>query len=476
MTGKPLSINARVTSVHVTTWNHDEWTQGPYSTLGVGGRPHHRGDLAEPIEGRLVFAGEHTSIDFPGTMHGAYNSGVLAASRLKEARRAGTATVIGAGIAGLAAARQLTLAGWSVRIVEATDRIGGRARTDQLNSGILIHPGAAWIHGPDGNPIARIADAVGIRGIGEWPQRTAAAQTGWSPGEHTGPLAPAEAVARWLTAEESAEIQTEAEGVLQRLHERAAAARASGDDDDVTMLGPLNEELAAIADPGMRSAVKVIVDLHFESLMAADLDNLSLQHGDEPFAYPGGDRYLATPLQPLIDFLSSGLDITVRCPVDHITMRTNDQGLATGVRVALRSGEKIHSDVCVITVPLGALQAGSVAFEPPLPPDHLHALSRMRMGHKCKVFVAFETKWWGDTQCFEVYPAPNPTPTAHSAPTEWGYWVDTSDPCGQPVLCGFVGGAAAIRVQAQFLADGGPEALQHELTSLFSALTRGEAQ
>ncbi len=453
-----------ITAVHVTTWNHDQWTGGPYSTLGVGGRPHHRGDLAEPIDGRLVFAGEHTSVDFPATMHGAFNSGVLAATRLKEAHRAGTATVIGAGISGLAAARQLTLAGWSVRVVEATDRIGGRARTDHLDSGLTIHPGAAWIHGPLGNPIATIADTVGMSGIDNWPQHQAAVRLG----------AAADAT-RWLSHEAMARINEAASVVMARLTDRADAARAAGD-LDIAMREPLRQELAAITDPMVRAGVKVVIDLHFESLMAADLDQLSLQHGDEPYAYPGGDRYLATPLQPVIDFLTTGLDITLNCAVERVNMRTDDQGHSTGMKIDLRSGETIHSDVCVVTIPLGALQGGSVVFEPELPHDHRHALAHLRMGHKCKVFAAFDLKWWGDIEQLWVYPAsesPAGSAADPAAPTQWGCWVDTTEPCGQPVLCGFLGGAAATRVQAQFVSEG-VEGLRNELTKLFTPIARAK--
>src|SRR3712207_2812119 len=59
--------------------------------------------------------------------------------------------VVGAGIAGLAAARRLREEGYRVTVLEARNRIGGRILTD-ASLGIPIDLGASWIHGEDGNP------------------------------------------------------------------------------------------------------------------------------------------------------------------------------------------------------------------------------------------------------------------------------------------------------------------------------------
>ncbi|MCB0009704.1 MAG: FAD-dependent oxidoreductase, partial [Anaerolineales bacterium] len=72
-----------------------------------------------------------------------------------------TVLVIGAGMAGLMAARTLHEAGVPVTILEGRDRIGGRTYTDQ-SLGAPIDLGAAWIHGPDGNPLTPLARQLGI--------------------------------------------------------------------------------------------------------------------------------------------------------------------------------------------------------------------------------------------------------------------------------------------------------------------------
>ena len=61
--------------------------------------------------------------------------------------------VIGAGMAGLAAARRLTEAGRAVRVLEARDRVGGRAWTVSPDAGLGIDLGCHWWHSADVNPL-----------------------------------------------------------------------------------------------------------------------------------------------------------------------------------------------------------------------------------------------------------------------------------------------------------------------------------
>src|SRR4051794_33594589 len=71
--------------------------------------------------------------------------------------------VVGAGAAGIAAARALVTAGRSVRVLEARDRMGGRAFTDHAGPGrIPFDAGAAYVHFADRNPWVDIAAELGI--------------------------------------------------------------------------------------------------------------------------------------------------------------------------------------------------------------------------------------------------------------------------------------------------------------------------
>jgi phytoene dehydrogenase-like protein len=65
--------------------------------------------------------------------------------------------VVGAGAAGIAAARRLAAANRRFALIEAADRIGGRCMTDTRTFGVPLDRGAHWIHMPDINPVATLA-------------------------------------------------------------------------------------------------------------------------------------------------------------------------------------------------------------------------------------------------------------------------------------------------------------------------------
>jgi len=70
--------------------------------------------------------------------------------------------IIGAGAAGIAAARRLAAANRSFRLFEAADRVGGRCVTDAKIFGVPYDLGAHWIHNPDGNPLVAAAGKSGL--------------------------------------------------------------------------------------------------------------------------------------------------------------------------------------------------------------------------------------------------------------------------------------------------------------------------
>ena len=110
----------------VSHWAEDPWAGGAWSGLLVGGTAADRARLGEPVGDRLVVAGEAVHSTWPAMAHGAYGSGVAAAERVDALARPGERmVVVGAGMAGLAAARTLARRDREVLVVEARDRLGG---------------------------------------------------------------------------------------------------------------------------------------------------------------------------------------------------------------------------------------------------------------------------------------------------------------------------------------------------------------
>jgi hypothetical protein len=70
--------------------------------------------------------------------------------------------IVGAGAAGIAAARRLSAAGHSFTLVEASDRIGGRCFAETQSFGVPFDRGAHWIHVPDINPLTKLAPRTGL--------------------------------------------------------------------------------------------------------------------------------------------------------------------------------------------------------------------------------------------------------------------------------------------------------------------------
>lgn len=98
---------------------------------------------------RLLKAGLASTVALPG----------LLPRRAKASIADVDVIVIGAGIAGLAAARRLVELGYETIVLEADSAPGGRIKTD-WSLGAPFEVGAGWIHGPEGNPISELADAA----------------------------------------------------------------------------------------------------------------------------------------------------------------------------------------------------------------------------------------------------------------------------------------------------------------------------
>ncbi len=133
--------------------------------------------------------------------------------------------VVGAGAAGLAAARRARELGLNVLILEAKDRIGGRAQTDVATFGLPWDRGAHWLHNASHNPFTAFADAEGFA-----YERAPAPRRLWSEG--------------WADAA----LQTELDDYYARAFAAVRAAGAAGLDRPAAEVIPPHPRLRAMFD------------------------------------------------------------------------------------------------------------------------------------------------------------------------------------------------------------------------------------
>ena len=328
--------------------------------------------------------------------------------------------VVGAGVAGLAAARALRDAGLNVRLLEARDRAGGRTYTADVSNAI-VDLGAAWFHGTEGNPVADYARARGFRltphelGVGFFFDAELNRRLSGSAAETA--FAGVEDIFRGLAARHA-------------LGGDVAAGQAIEH-----QVGQLD---AAEADA---RAVRFGAELGLAEY-GAPLDRLSLRSVfEEPEELAGGDQVVDGGYRTVVDALSQGLDIALGAPVTGIAYGSD------GVTVETAGGP-IDASHAIVTVPLGVLKAGSIEFAPALPSTKVEAIGRLGFGSFEKVVLVFEERFWGDS--FEDGLA---VLSGFGIDRAFPVFIDLTDFAGAPTLVCMYSGAFAETAQATMSAE-----------------------
>jgi monoamine oxidase len=320
--------------------------------------------------------------------------------------------VIGAGMAGLAAAAALRGAGAAVTVYEARDRIGGRVWTDRGWPGLPVDMGASWIHGTKGNPLTRMAEAAQL----------ALYRTSYDSG---------------ATFRDGA-VAADLPDPFDLLANAQTAAWEAGDDL------PLRDAVERLHDwrvlsDGQRAAMRAAIYRNVELEYAADWGALSARHFDAGDAFGGGDALILPGYDGLARHAAQGLDIRLGARVARIT------ATAGGVILTMADGGTVAADAVVCTLPLGVLQAGTVTFDPPLSAERQAALDRLGMGLLNKLWLRFD--------------APPPVPpvdwlTDLTAPDDlWPEWVNPGARTGLPLLMAFNAATRAEEVEGWTDAD-----------------------
>jgi monoamine oxidase len=324
--------------------------------------------------------------------------------------------VVGAGLAGLTTAKDLIRAGKTVLVLEATDRIGGRAHTDRTFGASKevggaekwlhgIDLGAGWIHGADQNPLRALVDELGFTRA---PSKLDGAV--WV-GSHR--LSPEEHLAY-----ETAYKQTE---------DAMDKARHAGLDRPASEFLPKS------------SAYRFLVGGNIGPLeggsditRTSSIDATSFQADPDDFVREGIGTFVTR--------FGRDVPVQLNSPVTAIRYGAAADG---GVLVETAAG-KYHARRVVVTVSTGVLAARKIAFAPDLPAWKWEAIRGLPMGLLNKIIFRFDGEVLPDAPVSEWVLHQQSPPPESGDPEVMAFVVK---PLGSNLIVGFFGGKQARRFE-----------------------------
>lgn len=312
--------------------------------------------------------------------------------------------VLGAGIAGLAAARALTEQGRSVIILEARNRVGGRMWTDS-SLGVPLDLGASWIHGVNGNPITKLAKQFGVKTV---------------------PTDDENSIMFNADGSEYSDVEwEETESLFEEIYEEVALMQEETE-SDTSLQDAFDAVLSEydLSDEQMRR-LNYYAYLGTSLEYGADMNDLSLWEWDQDEEFGGEEVIFPGGYNQITNGLAKGLDIRLETVVK--TIRYGDDGVV----VETTAGDFV-ADQAVVTFPLGVLKQASVKFEPPLPESKQLAIQKLAMGVLNKVYLRFPEVFWDENVETISY--------LGDVLGEWSDWLSFVPFTGEPVLMAFHGG------------------------------------
>ena len=257
--------------------------------------------------------------------------------------------IVGAGVAGLAAAAALRAAGRSCVVLEASRRAGGRAHTVMVGAD-AFDLGATWLHDADRNRLADLAGAAGDTLSDADGARRRVMLVDGQP----------------ATAEDEYAYNRAAQIFDATCHERAQR------DPDIS----LSEAIADLRDDPWMATIET---WEAAQIAAADPRRLSVRdwaandlQGRNLWAEGGIGALVERRLAPLAGAIAFGSTVT----------RVGWGG--PGVTVETRQAT-LRASACIVTVSVGVLAAGGITFDPPLPDSHRAAIDALPMGLLTKI-------------------------------------------------------------------------------------------
>ena len=246
--------------------------------------------------------------------------------------------IVGAGAAGIAAARRLAAAGRRFVLLEAADHIGGRCITETRTFGVPYDQGAHWIHTPDINPVTKLALRRGVEVYPAPPSQKVRIGRRY---------------AREGELEDFLALQVRANRAI------ADAARKG----DVACAQVLPNDLGE-----WRPSVEFVLGpfgcgKELTQVSAADFVK-SAERGVDAFCRQGYGALVAT--------LADGIPVKLSTPATAIDTRRT-------VTVETPKGS-IATRAVIVTVSTGVIASGAIKFTPDLAPRQIEAFNKLSLG------------------------------------------------------------------------------------------------
>ena len=336
-------------------------------------------------------------------------AGVLAPRAHADNRGALDVIVVGAGVSGLTAARELRRGGRRVVVLEARDRIGGRVHTSRRWPDVPVDLGASWIHGSKGNPLTRLAREAGAA--------TAVTKYGSYTLYSSGDQDPEEGL----------------DAMRRRIHAILRKGQNAGRDRSVWRTVADGLDWGALSERDRTLAMSVLSG-EIEMEYGGPLRDTSTWWFDAGAGLSGPDLLLPGGYEAIPRYLARGTDVRT----SHVVQRVDHRGPTAVVSTDRGTFRARH---VILTVPLGVLKAGGVEIVPALPRRTTEAVSELGMGVLDKCVIRFAERFWPSrTDWIELLPEPS---------RDWTEWVDLSEVTGHPVLMGFAAADGARRWESR---------------------------
>lgn len=265
--------------------------------------------------------------------------------------------IIGAGISGLSAAKYLKKRNYNPILLEAQSKVGGRLKTNR-SLGIAFDEGASWIHGPNRNPIKKLAKKSNM--------------------------------GTFLTQDENIKVYD--------IDGTEYSTKIISEEED-----SYNNILRKIKGHKNKSFAKVfyknypqyqnqrlwiyMLSAFLEFDTGGDIYKLSSKYFYADEAFKGEDIIATNGYDNISNYLAKDLDIRLNTKVTSINY-ANDK-----IAVVTDNGE-YSADIVLVTVPLGVLKKDIITFTPELPNNTLSAIEKLEMGTVNKFLLVWDKAFW----------------------------------------------------------------------------------